>query len=374
MKAVKEPISQHFIVPIPPHGGGPLVNRLLPSPDAQKAVKKSGSYPKIHLSSRALSDLEMLAIGAYSPLDGFMRESDYLSVVNSGRLRSGLLWPIPLTLPVDEEAAAKISIGSPAALVHDDELRGIIFVDSLYKPDKKLEAGKVFKTTDHQHPGVADVFNRGSWCVGGRVEVISLPERINFSQFNLTPRDTRRIFQEKNWTTIVGFQTRNPMHRGHEDLVKKALETVDGALIHPMVGESKEGDFPADVRMKCYEILINNYFPADKVVLAANPGHMYFAGPREAILHAIVRQNYGCTHFIVGRDHAGIGSYYAPTEAQDLISWFLREDLNIQPVFPEVHSSVSGTQIKEMIRAGITPPVDMMRPEVSAVLLSGRKI
>lgn len=369
MTAVQEPINQIGTGLIPPHGGGSLVNRLIPVAEIKKAQSRASSFPRISISSRTLSDVEMLAIGAFSPLEGFLNQSEYVSVVLYGRLSNGLLWPIPLCLAVDEETKATLMIGSPAALVYEDEIVAILHVQSLYAPNKNEEVSHVFRTNDAHHPGVAEIYNRPSWYVGGPLGVISLPDRIDFPQYNLTPRDTRRMFQQKNWKSVVGFQTRNPMHRGHEAITKKAMEFIDGLLIHPMVGETMEGDIPASVRMKCYQVLVDNYFPAEKVLLAANPAHMYFAGPREAILHAIVRQNYGCTHFIVGRDHAGVKSFYGPSDAQELMRWFSRVDLAIQPIFPEVQPNISGTQIREMLRAGLPPPPEMMRPEVSKILL-----
>ncbi|MCG3203540.1 MAG: Sulfate adenylyltransferase [Elusimicrobia bacterium] len=374
MIAVQDPIHHHAFDSIPAHGGGVLVHRHIPSNEEKKKLSKAVSLPKISMSSKTYTDLELLAVGALSPLEGFLNQQDYESVVACGRLSNGVLWPIPICLAVSDESRVSLSEGQMAALYYDDEVVGFIHVESIFSPDKNKEVYRVFKTNDVNHPGVRDVFNKGSWYVGGRVDVLMNSDRIGLSPYNLTPRDTRRIFQQKKWKTIAGFQTRNPMHRGHEELTKKALESVDGLLIHPLVGETKEGDFPADVRMKSYEVLIETYYPKARVILAAYPGHMYFAGPREAIFHAIIRQNYGCTHFIVGRDHAGVGSYYSPYEAQELINWFGRNDLAIQPVFPSVQSAVSGTQIRELLRQGIPPSPDLMRPEVTKVLLETPRI
>jgi sulfate adenylyltransferase len=261
--------------------------------------------------------------------------------------------------------------------------------------DKKKEARLVYKTEDDRHPGVSAVYARPDYLVGGKIDVFKGPVHEEFPQYNLTPRDTRRLFNQKGWKTVVGFQTRNPIHRAHEYITKVALETVDGLLIHPVVGATKKGDIPADVRMKCYEVLIKNYYPQNRVILAINPSNMFYAGPREAVLHALVRQNYGCTHFIVGRDHAGVGSYYATYEAQELLKSFSREEIAITPVCFEnsfwckksgsmatnkttnssesERISLSGTQVRNMLAAGQLPPPEFSRPEVAQILIDSMK-
>lgn len=391
--SVKESTSQPVDL-IAPHGGK-LVNRVVPSDQAKELAQKAKEYPQISVPERTLADIEMIAIGGFSPLEGFLNEEDYRNVVFDMKLTNGSLWTIPITLSTDAETRKKLAVGKPAAILVNGEIVAVLHVESIYSYDKKAEAKSVFKTEDDKHPGVQAVYAQGDVLVGGRLEALRLQQHDDFPQYNLTPRDTRRAFQERGWKTVVGFQTRNPIHRAHEFITKCALEIVDGLLIHPLVGATKKGDIPADVRMACYEVLIKNYYPQSRVMLAINPSNMYYAGPREAVLHALVRQNYGCTHFIVGRDHAGVGNYYGTYEAQELIKRFTRDELAITPLCfensfwckrtggmatsktspsgPEEQVNLSGTQVREMLAAGKIPPVEFTRPEVAQILINSMK-
>jgi len=377
-----------------PHGGS-LVNQIVPSQKAELVKKEAESYPSIPIEERNFADIEMIAIGGFSPLTGFLKEEDYKSVVTSMRLSNGVIWTIPIVLGVDDNVKKNLKIGQPAALRFKDQIVAILHVEELYTADKKEEARQVYKTEEEKHPGVAAVYSRPDTLVGGKIEVLKVQDHKEFPQYNLTPRDTRRAFHERGWKSTVAFQTRNPIHRAHEYITKTALEIVDGLLIHPIVGATKAGDIPAAVRIKCYEVLIKNYYPASHVMLSINPSNMYYAGPREAVLHAIVRQNYGCTHFIVGRDHAGVGKYYGTYEAQGLIKSFSREDLKITPLCFENsfwckktagmataktspsdekdRVNLSGTQVREMLAAGKRPPQEFTRPEVAQILLESMK-
>ena len=375
---------------IPPHGGE-LVETLLDGKEAELAAEESAQLPKLALGPREAADLEMLATGALSPLSGFMGEKDYRSVLDEMRLASGLVWSIPITVTTDDEGMKRIGRSTTIALTLDDRPAALLDVEEIFQRDREQEAQSVFQTTDRSHPGVAALDAAGDWVIGGRVRAFNLPEHATFSQYRRTPAETRAAFEERGWQKIVGFQTRNPVHRAHEYIQKCALEIVDGLLLHPLVGETKGDDIPADVRMRCYEVLLDDYYPADRVLLSVFPAAMRYAGPKEAIFHALVRKNYGCTHFIVGRDHAGVGDFYGTFDAQRIFEQFDPADLGVTPLMFE-HSfwcnrcegmatnkicphgeehrvSLSGTKVREMLQNGERPPPEFSRPEVADVLI-----
>jgi sulfate adenylyltransferase len=376
----------------PPHGGA-LVDALVPDDEAGAFAAELAALPSLELARRELCDLELLASGGFSPLTGFLGADDYRAVVDTLHLADGLVWTVPITLAVDETRARQLRTGQQIALrAPDGALAGSLLVEEVYRVDLEHEARAVFRTADVAHPGVAARYAQGTWRVGGPVRALRRPAPEPFARYTLTPAETRASFAARGWRTVVGFQTRNPVHRAHEYLQKVALEMVDGLLLHPLVGDTKADDIPADVRLRCYEVLLEHYYPAERVVLATLPAAMRYAGPREAVHHALIRQNYGCTHFIVGRDHAGVGSYYDPYDAQRIFAEFAPGEIGIQPLFfentffcracgamasaktcphgPENHVTLSGTRVREMLAAGQAPPPEFSRVEVAAVLLA----
>jgi sulfate adenylyltransferase len=381
---------------IAPHGGI-LVNRIATLDQRQEFFDKAESLPRVQLSERSISDLQMIAIGALSPLKGFMGEADYRSVVKEMRLSNGLPWSIPITLSVSEAVADTLTEGTLVRLDSPaGEFAGILELAEKYRYSKEEEALNVYRTDDLKHPGVQVVDQSGPVNLAGEVWLLERELDARFPQYQIDPAKSRILFKEKGWKTIVGFQTRNPIHRAHEYIQKCALETVDGLFLHPLVGTTKDDDIPADVRMRCYEILLDKYYPKDRVILAINPAAMRYAGPREAIFHALIRKNYGCTHFIVGRDHAGVGDYYGTFDAQHIFDEFEPSELGIVPMkfehafyckvteqmattktspsTPEQRVHLSGTKVREMLRAGKLPPPQFSRPEVAAELAKAMNI
>jgi len=394
---------------VAPHGGT-LVNRIVDSARAEALRQRAPELPRIDLSFKQACDLEMIAIGAFSPLTGFVKKADFESICKKMRLadgirvnpgankgnREGTVWPIPITLSVDNETEAKLVRRGQAALYHPDgTLLAIMDVSDIFPHDKEMEIPAVFGTSDPAHPGVKAVLDEGPWCVGGSIHVLTVtPEKEpgeQFTQHRLAPAQTREEFAKRGWNTVVAFQTRNPIHRAHEYLTKCAQEICDGLLIHPLVGETKPGDIPADVRMKCYTALMNKYYVPQRTMLGVMPAAMRYAGPKEAILHAIVRKNYGCSHFIVGRDHAGVGTYYGTYDAQNIFNQFKFIDMGMHilkfehtawcnacegmvspktcPHGDDQKVALSGTKVRDMLAAAQRPPAEFSRPEVADVLI-----
>lgn len=376
---------------IEPHGGI-LVNRVCQGQVREYLLDQIHSMEKILLSDRKASDLEMISIGAFSPLEGFMGEDDHLSILRNNRLKNGCPWTIPITLAVSEEDEKRYVIDKDIALCDKNgRPLGVLSLEEKYGYDKEIEAETVYGTTDLAHPGVAALYESGDVLLAGRVSMVNRPDHGELTEMLLDPKETRLLFYYKGWKSVVAFQTRNPIHRAHEYIQKCALEAVDGLLVHPLVGATKDDDIPAKVRIECYKILLKQYYPRDRVALSIFPAAMRYAGPKEAILHAIARKNYGCTHFIVGRDHAGVGKYYGTYDAQKIFDEFDPEEIGIIPLRfehafycnvcdsmattktcphdAESHVFLSGTRVREMLATGETPPLEFTRSEVADVLI-----
>ena len=380
---------------IRPHGGV-LVNRIAAPAGRGAALDAAARMPAVRLNAVQHSDLLCIATGVFSPLTGFVGRADYESIVERMRLAGGTVWSIPVTLAVSNDVAA--SLKSAASIALEDpsgRLVATLDVTEHFRYDKRREASQVYRTTDEAHPGVARVYAQGDVLLAGPVTLVERPADEPFAAFRRDPTETRQLFAERGWRRIVGFQTRNPVHRAHEYIQKAALEICDGLLLNPLVGETKSDDISADTRMQSYRVLIENYYPQDRVVLSVYPAAMRYAGPREAIFHAIARKNYGCTHFIVGRDHAGVGNYYGTYDAQKIFEEFAPDDLGITPLLFE-HTffcrkcggmassktcphdgsnrvTLSGTQVRDMLTKGQIPPPEFTRAEVAEVLIAGMR-
>lgn len=384
---------------ISPHGGT-LVDRVLRGEVREAVRERAERMTKVPLGRTGLSDLELLATGALSPLTGFMLKADYDRCVKEMRLVNGLVWTIPITLAVEEDLADDIREGQEIALCEGERVLAVMEVAEKYPYDREVkerEAREVYRTGDQAHPGVARIYRQGEVLLGGDIWLVDWPvaAKTEFPELRHTPAQTRRMFARRGWRSAVGFQTRNPIHRAHEYIQKTALEIVDGLFLHPLVGETKEDDIPAEARIASYQAILRDYYPAERVILGVFPAAMRYAGPREAVFHAIARKNYGCTHFIVGRDHAGVGDYYGTYDAQNIFDQFPPEDIGIVPLRfehafyckrcggvvsaktcphgPEDRVFLSGTQVREMLERGEMLPEEFTRPEVARVLLEGMK-
>lgn len=378
---------------VPPHGGGSLKPLLVPAEKRAEALQRAGGLKKVPAASREISDLFMLGMGAYTPLNGFMGHDDWRCSVTEMKLASGVFWPIPITLSLQQGIADSLVIGEDIALADAEtgEVLGQLTVQEKYTIDRELECRHVFRTTDPQHPGVQKVMQQGEVNIGGPVIALSEGEYpAKYSDLYLRPEQTRAEFERRGWTHVSAFQTRNPMHRSHEHLAKIAAEVTDGVFIHQVLGKLKAGDIPAEVRTRAIQAMIDNYFKPNIAIQAGYPIEMRYAGPREALLHALIRQNFGCSHLVVGRDHAGVGSYYGPLDSQHIFDdlWegaLLCKPLKIDVTFycykcagmatgktcphdPKHHLSVSGTRQREMLSKGEEVPAEFSRPEVVAVL------
>ena len=382
-------------MPIEPHGGT-LINRIVDGETKNKLEQKARGLEQITINSREISDLEMIATGGLSPLEGFMSKQDYASVVDLMRLKNGLPWTIPITLSVARKDAERLKEGSDVALINEQEtLLGILHLEEKYGFDKEHEAQQVLRTTDEKHPGVQYLKSIGDVYLGGKISLINRPAHAEFLNYRLDPRETRALFKQKGWKRIVAFQTRNPIHRAHEYIQKCALEVTDALLVHPLMGDTKQDDIPGQVRMACYEALLGKYYPDTRSMLSIFPAAMRYAGPREAIFHALARKNYGCTHFIVGRDHAGVGNYYGTYDAHYIFDEFSPAEIGITPLFFDHtfycktcegmassktcphdaghHVFLSGTKVREMLQQGEVPPMEFTRPEVAEILIKFMK-
>ena len=378
-----------------PHGGA-LELRQAAEDELDGLKERANALPSIETSARrVLSDLELFSVGAVSPNRGFMGSSDYNSVVEDMHLASGIPWSLPITLSASAEEASALEPGEQAAIVYEGRPVAIVDVEEVFDYDARREAELTYKTTDDAHPGVAYIYSQGPKYVGGEVTVLENVFAHEFAEYRNTPLQLREQIAERGWRTVVAFQTRNPIHRAHEYLTKVALETVDGLVIHPLVGGTKGDDIPAEVRMECYEALMENYYPRDRVILSVFPAAMRYGGPREAIWHSLLRKNYGVTHFIVGRDHAGVGDYYGTYEAQEIFDRFDETELGITPLKFEhsffcrecegmasqktcphdqsAHVHLSGTQVRQILTEGKEPPREFSRPEVARILIEAQR-
>jgi sulfate adenylyltransferase len=380
---------------IRPHGGT-LVNRVAADAARPAALAAAAALPAVRLTPVQYSDVFCIATGVFSPLTGFVGKADYTSILDTMRLANGAVWSIPVTLAVADDVAR--SIGSRSAIALEDPSGRVVAtmeVTEQFGYDKEKEAAAVYRTKESAHPGVARVYAQGDVLLAGPITLLERPADESFASFRRDPVDTRRLFAERGWRRIVGFQTRNPVHRAHEYIQKAALEICDGLLLNPLVGETKSDDISAATRMASYQVLTEHYYPKDRVVLSVFPAAMRYAGPREAIFHAMARKNYGCSHFIVGRDHAGVGNYYGTYDAQTIFDQFTAEDVGITPLFFE-HTffcrncggmassktcpheashrvTLSGTQVREMLIKGEIPPPEFTRAEVAQVLIEGMR-
>ena len=373
-----------------PHGGK-LVNRIVEDAERELLLEQARNLPAVPLNARQLSDVEQISVGAFSPLEGFMNQRDYQNVLRNQRLSSGLPWTIPVTLAITGEQARALRSVTRVALTGDDaQVYALLDVEEIFPYDREAEARQVLLTTEDKHPGVQYLKAAPDHCLAGPIQLVRRPDSGEFANYLLDPKETRFLFEHRGWRTVVAFQTRNPVHRAHEYILKCALETVDGLLLHPLVGATRDEDVPASVRMRCYLALIQAAYPTSRTVLSVYPAAMRYAGPREAIFHAIARKNYGCTHFIVGRDHAGVGNYYGTYDAQRKFLEFEPGELGITPVCfdhtfycrrcdemasektcrhaPEDRLLLSGTKVREMLRAGKDLPREFTRPEVAEIL------
>ncbi|MBI1986867.1 MAG: sulfate adenylyltransferase [Nitrospinae bacterium] len=377
---------------VPPHGGA-LKSLKLEGAALAQARERARSLKSIRMTTRERDDLIMMGIGAFSPLRGFMGREDWKGVCEEMRMADGTFWPIPITLSTDQEGADRLREREEVALVDGEtgEIMGSLVVEEKYTIDKGYECQEVFKTEDPAHPGVKKVMAQAGVNLSGPVQVFSEGEyAVKFSGIYATPAETRAIFEEKGWRTVAALQLRNPMHRSHEYLAKIALEVLDGLFIHQLLGALKPGDIPAKVRVRCIDVLVEHYFPKERVVQKGYPLEMRYAGPREALLHACFRQNYGASHLIVGRDHAGVGNYYGPFEAQEIFDQLPEGALAIRPLKidwtfhcyqcegmaswktcphgPEEHLNVSGTELRKILSEGKRPAREFSRPEVLEIL------
>jgi len=378
---------------VPPHGSDEVKPLLLPEAARSEEMKEAETLTKVPLTSREVSDVFMLGMGAYTPLGGFMTEEDWRGVCADMKLANGVFWPIPITLSASEELAATIKVGHEVALTDGEtgEILATMSVDEIYAIDKEFECSNVYRTTDAAHPGVQKVMEQGAFNLGGTVRVISEGEYpTKYPDLYLRPNESRALFAEKGWSRVAAFQTRNPMHRSHEHLAKIAVEVTDGVFIHQVLGALKPGDIPAEVRTQAIQAMIDNYFVQDTVVQAGYPIEMRYAGPREALLHALIRQNFGCSHLIVGRDHAGVGDYYGPFDAHHIFDEIAEDALKTQALKIDItfyckkcygmatgktcpHSredqiQISGTEQREMLSNDADIPLEFSRPEVVAIL------